>query len=435
MKLKLTATTIATQCLPTDAERTYYWDNSGSGFGVEVSRASGRKVVVVRKRHGGKLVKRSIGALGEPWGKDGHVLTYEIAKREVAKELGKIVSGEPSAKKHAATEGPTLRTALETHVRAMRNDGCAARSIETIESEIPRLMAEFMERPIVEIKRSTLRELHDRIVDEGKPFLARRIKAQVSAVWNTLEGASDEGLGQPNPASGWKGAAYTPSRERISSDDLPGWYAKVQGLSPVRRHLQLFCLFTGMRSEAARSVRWEHVNLSKKTIRIGDAEVPAHALYVAKPKGGESRAFVLPLPKTLIEILIERQRGNKDLFGPYGGDDGYAFPCVSRSAPFHVKPLSEPKEFRFDEVGRRVSHLPGLHTLRRTYLSVATEAGVTELDRHVLANHAYGRANVNATYVAQHFDHLAGEQAKIEAALWQRIKGEQKRAKRGKAAA
>lgn len=429
MKLKLTATTIATQCLPTDADRTYYWDNSGSGFGVEVSRATGRKVIVVRKRHEGKLVKRSIGALGEPWGKDGHVLTYEIAKREAAKLLGTIASGEaPKTKVNAG--GPTLRAALEMHVRAMRNSECAERSIETIESELPRLLGDYMDRPIVDIKRSTLRELHDRLVDEGKPFLARRIKAQVSAVWNTLEGASDEGLGQPNPASGWKGAAYTPSRERISTEDLPVWYAKVQGLSPVRRHLQMFCLFTGMRSEAARCVRWEHANLTNKPIRIAGIEVPPRALYVAKPKGGESRAFVLPLPKTVVEMLLDRQRGNLDLFGPYGGDAGYAFPCVSRSAPFHVKPLSEPKEFRFDDVGKRVHFLPGLHTLRRTYLSVAAEAGVTELDRHVLANHSYGRANVNATYVAQHFDHLAREQAKIEAALWQRLNG--KSSKRGK---
>lgn len=432
MKLKLTATTIATQCLPTEADRAYYWDESGSGFGVEVSRASGRKVVVVRKRHEGKLVKRSIGALGEPWGKDGHVLTYEIAKREVAKLLGTIASGE-APKTKTSTGGPTLQTALEMHIRAMRNDGCAERSIETIETELPRLLGEYMDRPIVDIKRSTLREIHDRLVDEGKPFLARRIKAQVSAVWNTLEGASDEGLGQPNPASGWKGASYTPSRERISTEEMPGWYAKVQTLSPVRRHLQLFALFTGMRSEAARSVRWEFCNLTNKPIRIAGMEIPPRALYVAKPKGGESRAFVLPLPKTLVEMLLDRQRGNRDLFGPYGGDAGYAFPCVSRERPFHVKPLSEPKEFRLDDAGKRMHFVPGLHTLRRTYLSVAAEAGVTELDRHVLANHSYGRGNVNQTYIEQHFDHLAQEQAKIEAALWQRLKSEQRRGKRGKA--
>ncbi|MCX5742625.1 MAG: hypothetical protein NT062_09035, partial [Proteobacteria bacterium] len=44
---------------------------------------------------------------------------------------------------------------------------------------------------------------------------------------------------------------YVPNRERV--DDLVPWWALVQTLSPVRRDLQTFCLFTGMRSEAARN--------------------------------------------------------------------------------------------------------------------------------------------------------------------------------------
>lgn len=430
---KLTATTIATKCLPTDAERAYYWDSAGSGLGVEVSRATGRRVFVVRKRHEGKLVKRSIGALGEPWGSDGHVLTYEIAKREAAKLLGTIASGEvPETKSQVHAGGPTLRDALVMHVRAMRNSGCADRSIETIESELPRLLGEQMDRPIIEIKRSTLRELHDRLVDEGKPFLARRIKAQVSAVWNTLEGASDEGLGAPNPASGWKAAKYTPSRERIDQADMPAWYGKVQALSPVRRDLQLFCLFTGMRSEAARNVRWEHVNLTSKPIRIADVEVPPRALYVAKPKGGEARAFELPLPKTVVDMLRARQRHNRDVFRPYGGDAGYVFPSLTRAAPYEVIPIAEAKEYRQTggRKGPKERYLPGLHTLRRTYLSVAAECGISELDRSTLVNHSYGRQSVNETYIRQHFDHLADCQRTIERALWARIEGKQRKGKR-----
>jgi len=427
---KLTAKTIATKCLPTDAERAYYWCSTGSGLGVEVSRATGRKVFVVRKRHKGKLYKRSIGALGEPW--KGGLLTFETAKQEAARVLNEITSGvAPETKHQPRSGGPTLRDALEMHVRAMRNDGCTERSIETIESEIPRLLPEWIDRPILDMKRSNLRERHDQLVEEGKLSLARRLKYQVSAVWNTADGASDEGLGAPNPASGWKAAKYTPNRERIDEVDMPDWLAKVQALSPVRRDLQLFCLFTGMRSEAARSVRWEHVNLTSKPMRVGEVEIPPNALYVPKPKGGEARAFVLPLPKTVIELLAERRRGNADIFGPYGGDAGYAFPSLTRAAPFEVQPLAEPKEYRFDEAGKRVAHLPGLHTLRRTFLSVATEAGVTELDRSVLANHSYGRQSVNQTYVKQAFAHLAGEQAKIERALWARLEpSEQKPTKK-----
>jgi integrase len=277
-------------------------------------------------------------------------------------------------------------------------------------------MAHWIDRPIVELRRSIVRELHDRLVAEGKPFLARRIKAQVSAVWNTLEGASDDGLGLPNPASGWSAAAYTPSRERVATEDMPAWYAKVLALpSPVRRDLQLFCLFTGMRSEAARHVRWEHVH--------------GNRLHVPKPKGGESRAFTLPLPESIVDLLAKRKRENRDLFAKDGGDQGWVFPSWSRAAPFEVQPIAEPKEYKLVD-GKKVSHLPGLHTLRRTWLSVAAEAGVSELDRHVLANHAYGRQNVNATYIEQAFDHLAECQAKIEAALWARLKPAKKRSRK-----
>jgi len=146
---------------------------------------------------------------------------------------------------------------------------------------------------------------------------------------------------------------------------------------------------------------------------IREAATP---LTAAERKTG--RLVAIPF----LAMLVGRRAENRDLFGPYGGDHGLVFPALSRGLPFRVQPVAEPKEYRRDPVtAKRVSILPGLHTLRRTYLSVAAEAGVSELDRHVLANHAYGRQNVNATYIEQAFDHLAACQAKIEAALWARL--------------
>lgn len=302
----------------------------------------------------------------------------------------------------------------------MRKEGCSDRSIDTIESEVPRLLGKWMDKPIVELRGADVVALHDELTEAGTPYLANRIVAQVSAVWNTLDRVHE--LAGRNPARAVTRNRYVPSRERVEADGLPAWYAKVQGLpSPVRRDLQLFCLFTGMRSEAARHVRWEHVDEARG------------ALHVPKPKGGEARAFTLPLPATLLAMLAGRRDENRDLFGPYGGDHGHVFPVLSRGVPFRVHPVTEPKEYRRDaETGKRVSILPGLHTLRRTYLSVAVEAGVSELDCHVLANHAYGRQNVNATYIEQAFDHLAACQAKIEAALWARLEPADRDAKPAK---
>jgi hypothetical protein len=64
--------------------------------------------------------------------------------------------------------------------------------------------------------------------------------------------------------------------------------------------------------------------------------------------------------------------------------------------------------------------------LRRTYESVAHEIGISELDQHVLTNHAFASHNV-ATYFAQALPHLANCQAKIEAALWKRMRSKRTR--------
>lgn len=59
-----------------------------------------------------------------------------------------------------------------------------------------------------------------------------------------------------------------------------------------------------------------------------------------------------------------------------------------------------------------------------------SQSTIRERDRSVLANHANRRQSVNATYIAQAFDHLAECQTTIEAALWNRIRaGETSRLK------
>lgn len=416
-KIKLTETTLQTKCTaPSDKPQAYFWDLDLRGFGVVASK-TGRKTFVVRGRiggGGGELSgKIAIGVAGQPR-PDGHAWTVKLARQEARQKLGEMAGGKLPETRSERSGGPTLRAGLELHVANMKKRGCSARSIETIESEVPRLLADWMDRSISDLTGADLAALHDELTIAGKPYLANRIVAQVSAVWNALDKVHE--LAGRNPARAVTRNRYTPSRKRVADVGMADWYGKVQALpSPVRRDLQLFCLFTGMRSEAARNIRWEHVD--------------GNRLTVPKPKGGEAKAFDLPLPKTVIDMLEKRRAGNRDIFDPFGGDGGWVFASLSRDQE-HVQPVAEPKEYRLDEeTGKKVAILPGLHTLRRTYLSVAAEAGVSELDRSVLANHAFGRQSVNQTYIEQAFDHLAGEQKKIETALWARLKGQVKRGK------
>ena len=415
--VKLTEAALATLRLPTETPQAYYWDTTDRGLGVVVGR-TGQRTLVVRGWAGGKQRKVKIGVAGQP-NKDGHPWTVKLARIEARKLLGQMADGkDPNVARHLARAvGPTLRGGLKLHVTNMRKRGCSERSIETIENELPRLLETWMDRPIAELTGAELAKVHDALTAET-PYAANRVVAQVSAVWNALDRVHE--LAGRNPARAVTRNRYMPSRERVADDGMPAWLAKVNALSnPVRRDLQLFCLFTGMRSEAARQARWEHVDEKRGS------------LVVPRPKGGEKRAFTLPLPSTVLEMFKKRRRENRDLFGPYGGDGGWIFASLSRSGDV-VQPVAEPKEYRLDEkTGKKAAILPGLHTLRRTYLCVAAEAGVSELDRHVLANHAYGRQNVNATYIEQAFGHLAACQATIEAGLWKRLRAEPK-AKRAK---
>lgn len=390
--------------------RARLFDSKLVGFGVVVGRK--RTTFVVQRRIDGEQKTVTLGHWGPPKARAmaPDLLTVARARDQAIQALADMRRGvDPrGGDESSRAGGPTLRDGLELHCKNMRKAGRSPRSIETIETEIPRLMGPWLDRPMAELRGEDLVKVHDRLTDEDKSYLANRIVAHVSAVWNSLDKVHE--LSGRNPARAVTRNRYVPKRERIDDADLPAWWAKVQELSEVRRDLRIFCLFTGMRSEAARHVRWEHLDEEKGS------------LLIPKPKGGEAKAFTLPLPRTIIAMLAKRRQSNARELQPFGGDGGWCFPSLSRAAPFVVQPIAEAKEYRRDPIsGGKVKQLPGLHVCRRTYLSVATEAGIGELDRHVLANHAYGRQSVNATYIEQAWEHLAKCQTKIEAALLERL--------------
>lgn len=409
MAEKLTEHVVAALAAPTDRAQLEVWDTELTGFGVVVGK-TGRKTFTVRVKAGGSFKRRAIGVYGEPR-EDGHRWSVKLARIAAGLELGKLRAGQdtPTRREASLATGPTLRQGVALHASNMRKRGRSERSIKVLEDETDRHLESWLDRPIVEMRGADLAAIHDQLTRDVGAYAANRIVAHVSAVWNSLDRVHE--LAGRNPARAVVRNPYTPRRERIDDAALPDWYAKVQQLSPVRRDLRLFVLFTGMRDEAARTVRWEHVDWDRG------------ALLVPRPKGGEARAFELPLTPRMLDMLRARQAGNRDLFTGKGGDQGWVFPSWSRDGK-RVQPVQESKERRENEDGEREQILPGMHVSRRTYLSVAAEAGISDLDRHVLANHSYGRQSVNATYIRQAFDHLAECQARVEAALWARIRPE-----------
>ena len=445
-QIKLTEKTVAALPPPTDAIQAYYWDTDLKGFGVVVGRT--KKTFVARHRVGNKVVKTTIGAAGEPH-PDGGPWNVAAARRRAWELLGEMAAGtDPNAARRPHADGPTLREALEFHIQRMergenrRRKACSPRSIATTRGSVELHLAEYLDRPLVDLTADAITRVMERIEadtarrggsnPDNPPgrAAANRIIANVSAIWRSYD--RRYGLPVVNPATRLQQAALKPRETRIPDAEFADWYAKVMRLeNPVRRDLQLVALFTAIRSDGVRNLRWEDVDF--------DAEL----IQVARAKG--DRPYSLPMGKTVRKILQRRKADNatSPLLSPFGGDHGFVFPSLSRDMK-RVIPVAEVKERHQlthadgravrDEDGEpvRVNTLPGIHVSRRTFNSVAAEIGIDLETRETLMNHSGRGVNVKHYVQTERLDHLRASAERIERALWERIKGTRRPQGRGR---
>lgn len=451
---KLTEKSVASLPVPTDVPQAYYWDTDTTGLGLVVGR-TGRKTFVARAWVGKKKRRVVIGVAGEPrlsatgeplLDADGRALTWTVAAaRDAAKvHLGTMAAGiDPNAAKHHRAGGPTLREALDFHISKMergenrRGKACSPRSIRTTRGSVELHLADYLDRPLVELTIEVIRSVMSRIeaaaerVDGSNPenppgrAAANRIIANVSAIWRSYEREHERGLSVPNPTRSMYPAAFKKEREtRIADDGFAAWYARVTAadISPVRRDLQLVALFMGIRTDGIRNLRWDDVDFDEDLI------------FVARAKG--DKPYYLPMVETVRDILEKRKIDNASsaFLSPFGGDQGFVFPSLSRDGK-HVIAVAEVKERRnvrdehgnvmLDEDGDPVREnvLPGIHVSRRTFNSVAAEIGIDLETREALMNHSGRGVNVKHYVQAERFDHLRACAEKIETALWERIRG------------
>jgi integrase len=284
------------------------------------------------------------------------------------------------------------------------------RSIKTIETEIPRLLGAWMDRPLIDFA-DELRAVCKRIetktgaragaVNPPGRALANRLLAQVSAIWTSTDRLHD--LPAKNPARRLGAAALKPREERVADGAFATWYAKADKLSPVRRELHLMALFSGLRSESLRHLRWIDI----------DQDQERGLIRVERAKGG--RTYVIPLLNTHRELLARLRAERPAMLAALGvpDDDGWLFPTRTRFNPATVVPVAEPGE----------DGLPGLHALRRTFNSVAAEVGVAQRDREALMGHAASGVNAKHYTAVEVLSHLRSCAERVDAGLWARIKG------------
>lgn len=298
----------------------------------------------------------------------------------------------------------TLERAIEMHLRAMRAKRCTARSMETLREETARHLADWLGRPLGSLSRDECAVRHEQLSEHSGPYVANRVMQQLRAVYNTAARRNAD-LPTPGPVIAVTFNRVRRRREPIPWDELRAWRSRVDGLrNPIRRDLQLFLLFTGLRSLDARTVRFEHVDLERG------------ALHRPRPKGGEGRAFTVPVARCVLELIERRREGNPALLGD---DGGWLFPARNREG--RVTHVVEAKQQR-TQAGRKVRYLPSPHRLRDTFASAAHEAGVHPLDLKVLMNHSLpGSGDVTMGYIRPSIEHLRGAVEAVAGFLGERM--------------
>lgn len=411
--------------LPDGVPQERWWHDRLPGFGVVIGRRFATFVVQHRNKLTGKQEMTTIGRWGHAGaGDDGSdVWTVERAYKRALVLLGQMEAG-IETRSHKRADGVTLRQAFEEHKRRLekklKTGKRSQATIDTLDKTMARKeLADLLDVPLAELTSARLGELHEEIKSNAKARVgaanekgapvANRVIANISAAWNIMNKKLEGKLGTWNPAKGVdRDELLKGTRKRVT--DLADWYRRVQTMrSPIQRDGLVFALYTGLRHEDVRSVRFEHVDEQASTLRLPN------------PKGGPGAAFTIPLPRTCLEIIQRRRRDNPhDL--ARDNDGGWVFPGLDTDGD--VGPIADLRQQIYTEDGNK-TRFPAedVHTLRRTYLSVADEIKVPELVQHVLSNHAYGSKNVNATYITHHMDVLVKYQNTIEAAIKAAVEG------------
>jgi integrase len=409
MRLRLNDGSIRSLAVPDGKAQLVVWDTDDTGFGVVIGKNA--RTFVCEGRVNGKKERKKIGIAGQVR-EDGHPWNAALARKRARELLGQVAAGvsiSPVKTRQSTSGGPTLRMGVDAHLARMRAKNRATRSIQTFEHETGKYLADWLDTPINDVDVEAIQKkikasvtVRKGSVNQRGAMVANRVIAHVSASWRSLNRAMKGKLGTWNPASSVDKDKYIPSRKRII--DLRDWYARVQTMiSPVRRDGLMLALYTGLRHEDVRTIREEHVSFDARTMRLPD------------PKGGEAKAFTIPLCDTVIEILKRRVRDNAKDIGVEPA--GWVFPGIALDGK--VGPIANLRQK--GSTGDERFPAEDVHTLRRTWESIAHEEGISELDQHVLSNHSFGSHNVNATYIAQHIDHLAACAAKIDAGISRRL--------------
>jgi integrase len=233
---------------------------------------------------------------------------------------------------------PTLEVALETYLA--RPKLRSERGKRGVRGQVEKHLRDWLRLPLDQITRGMVVARHSEL--RAVPSAANHTLRQFRSVWNHARRTHDLPEA-PTLAIEW----YSEEPDGRIIDDLPAWRGVVDALeNPIHAAYYRLLLFTGFRKSEALALRWKDV----------------HADRIHLPITKNGRPFDLPILEIHHELL-EPMRGL---------DREWVYPAP-KSGNGH---LMCPKRIDWP-----------LHAHRRTFATIAMEAGVLEEVVGRLLNH------------------------------------------------
>lgn len=381
-----------------------------SGFFVLVGKRRKTFMVQGDLRSNGKRqsIRVKIAEVGE--------LNTREARAKAMMLLGSIAKGiDPRPHKAAVPEsvtvetdgagglagsGPTLRAAWNRYRDAhLKRKGRSDGTIENFRDHVERLMADWLDQSLSVLgnEPSLVALRHEKITIENGPYIANGSMRSLRAIYNHAR-KTTRSLPAENPVIAVDWNIEKRRNTALGLGELASWVDELRALdNPIRREFHLLLLLSGSRPTALKRARVEHLNLR------------ARILHIPKPKGGEEKAFDIPLSRAMIRCLLRLIRLGRVLY-PSQAEE-WLFPADSVDGH-----LVEHKEDR-GTLGKWGNDL------RQTYRTIAQTAGIGDLDVHLLMNHTV--PGVNAGYITRSKllgDHLRQQQEMISSKMIDRMR-------------
>ncbi len=332
-------------------------------------------------------------------------LTAREARAKAKVLLGSIADGiDPRASVESGRSvevmpmvaGPTLREAWASYRDShMERRGRSTGTIGNYRDHVERLLVDWLDEALGKFgdEPVLVKERHDEITRTNGPYIANGCMRSFRAIYNHARKTA-RALPAENPVAAIDWNIEKRRNTALGQGDLGLWFAELHALeNPMRREFHLFVLLSGSRPDAIKQAKHEHLDLRRRV------------LHLPKPKGGEEKAFDIPLSRQMIRCLVRAIRLGRKMYPVQSAT--WLFPADSAAG--HI---AEHKE-------RRTVLSKWGNDLRQSYRTIGQAAGINDVDMHLLMNHSL--SGVNAGYITRNRllgDHLRRQQQTISDAIF-----------------